>query len=143
MASTLSEIVNVLAQVKLATSIATAVGITVPAILTDFEAAATTALAAVAIPDDLSNTLDDVAAAATALAALAPRNTSISAILTALQKLPSFAADLASGQIAVIGSVSASFSGVADKVIVAAYRSSGPFASIVDSGTTDTASLTE
>lgn len=141
MANTLSEVINVLTQVKLATTIAAFVGIDIPEVFTTFENDATAAISAISnfvAPITLTNDITDAETAATAIAPLL-QGTSLNNIINAIQGIAASASDLSSGQLAVLGSVTASFSGTSDKVIVAAYRESGTFAQIVDSGTTDTA----
>jgi hypothetical protein len=143
MANALSEIVAVLTQVKVATLIAEAVGIAVPPALTSFETTATAVLSGVenlAVPHSLSADLSDAATVAAAITPLL-QNTSLSKIVTAIQAINATNQNLASGQLAIIGLVGASFDGVADKVIVAAYRESGAFAKLVDQGVVDSSQV--
>lgn len=140
MANTIAEIVQALASVKIATTVAEAVGITVPAELATFENDALVALNTVQgfqPPSSLTADLSNVVAAANGLSSII-NLPSLSGILNALVKIKSLDQDITSGQIAIIGNVGASFDGVADRVIFAAYRESGTFAKMVDSGTTDT-----
>jgi hypothetical protein len=143
MANPLSEILDTLAQVKLATVVAQGIGVTVPSVLTTFETDAVAALSSIEgfePPSSLTNDLNDVSEAATALSGLASGPT-MPDLIVALQRIPTTAADLAAGELAIIGQVQARFAGVVDTVVIGAYRESGQFAKIVDSGTTDTASI--
>ena len=144
MANTITEIVDVLTQAKLATIIAEAVGINVPPALSKAETAASAVLATaqnLEVPDSLSA---DLADATTVAAAITPllQSTSLSKIVTAVQSINATNANLTNGQIAIIGVVNASFDGVQDKVVIAAYRESGAFAQIVDQGVTDANAVT-
>jgi hypothetical protein len=144
MSNIVTEIVNGLAQVKVATMIAEAVGVAVPHALTNFEATASTALATlqpIEAPTSLSADLNDAVTVATAFTPLL-KNMNLGNVVAAVQSIPATKANLESGQIAIIGVVGASFHGVSDEIVVAMYRKSGNFAKLVDQGVTDAANVT-
>jgi hypothetical protein len=139
----LTDLVDALTQVRAATAVANSIGIALPPQLAQFESdayVALTSVQALTVPTSLDSAITDATHIADALAPLA-HTSDFASILAAVQSIPATDQNLKNGQLAVLGIVGASFDGVEDKVVIAAYRASGTFANIVNEGVTDTAKV--
>jgi len=93
-----------------------------------------TAKTGLTVPESLLSNINEVAQAATGIAMLASGPT-LTGIVTVMKQIPATGANLAAGQFAVIGIVE--LPPDPERVVVGAYRESGAFAKLVDTGGVD------